>query len=1024
MTKDEQHAYRNEVVELFRESGMSQNAFAESYGIARTTYKNCGLLELSVISCPALMELTPYHAKYIAHELTLRSTKGVERLAQSLFDAAVDLNPHQIEAAVFALENPLAEGLVLADEVGLGKTIEAGLVLTQLWAEGKRALMVVCPASLRKQWALELEEKFHLPTVIIDARQFRSDLKAGHRNPFERDAVVICSIHYAAQKDEQIVGIAWDAVIIDEAHKLRNAYRESNKLGRRLLKLLEGRRKILLTATPLQNSIMELYGLSLFVDPYLFGEAAQFRSMYSGANAALTDLRTRIKPYVSRTLRKDVLEYVRYTERRAITQRFEPSDAEQELYEALNEYLQRDDTYAFPTRHRHLSILIIRKLLASSSHALIQTLEMIKRRLMAMLEDAQTEEDADRDPLEAFLAGEELDDDLLNEILEDAEEQDEDDLSSSTDIEKAAIDVNAVREEISLIDSFIAWARSISTDSKARALLLGLQSGFAHMQTMGARQKAVVFTESRRTQEYLRGFLEANGYAGKVVLYNGSNSDSQSQAIYQRWVSENEPKGRSTGSKPVDTRTALIEHFRDHGQIMIATEAGAEGINLQFCSLIVNYDLPWNPQRIEQRIGRVHRYGQQFDVVVINFLNQRNHADRRVYELLDQKLSLFNGVFGASDDVLGAIESGVDFEKRILEIYQSCRTPPEIDAAFAALQNELDEQIKIRMAEVRKTLLDKFDADVHERLRLNLDHAKGLIRRTERAFWSLTKFILGSRAEFDEQNYSFILRDPPIARALPGRYVLSSQRTGEEAPDFVYRLSHPLGEWVLAQARALETPFADLQFLPQQAPTRAAMAEQLSEQSGMLRVDCMVIEGAEREEYLLVSGVQLPDKSLNPEAGEKLFTVPAEPISAAAPHHTNEDTVERTRLQHEAAQHRKATLSASAERNGKRLDEEREKLYRWAKDKELAAEKELENTKQEILRLQREARQAPTVDEQKAIEEKIKHASVRKKKLRERIFTIEDEIEARRDELLDALERRVVQSVEVEELFTIGWRVK
>ncbi|MFD2838881.1 helicase-related protein [Azotobacter vinelandii] len=122
--------------------------------------------------------------------------------------------------------------------------------------------------------------------------------------------------------------------------------------------------------------------------------------------------------------------------------------------------------------------------------------------------------------------------------------------------------------------------------------------------------------------------------------------------------------------KTADTRAALVEHFKERGTIMIATEAGAEGINLQFCSLVINYDLPWNPQRIEQRIGRCHRYGQKHDVVVVNFVDRSNEADARVYQLLSQKFKLFEGVFGASDEVLGAIGSGVDFERRIAAIYQ------------------------------------------------------------------------------------------------------------------------------------------------------------------------------------------------------------------------------------------------------------------------------------------------------------------------------------------------------------------
>lgn len=157
---------------------------------------------------------------------------------------------------------------------------------------------------------------------------------------------------------------------------------------------------------------------------------------------------------------------------------------------------------------------------------------------------------------------------------------------------------------------------------------------------------------------------------------------------------------------------------------MIATEAAAEGINLQFCSLIVNYDMPWNPQRIEQRIGRCHRYGQKFDVVVVNFLNKSNAADIRVYELLDQKFQLFNGMFGASDEILGSIGNGVDFEKRIAQIYDECRTTDEIEAAFDRLQSELQEQISEKMIKARSALLENFDESVKEKLRDNLAQSR------------------------------------------------------------------------------------------------------------------------------------------------------------------------------------------------------------------------------------------------------------------------------------------------------------
>lgn len=598
---------------------------------------------------------TPYHAKYFAHELTRQAQPGgVDRLSMALFDACVDLNPHQIEAAMFALRSPLSKGVVLADEVGLGKTIEAGLVLCQHWAERKRKLLIICPASLRKQWALELQEKFNLPSVILDAKTYRQAVREGNSTPVASDKVVITSFHFASRFRGDIRAVPYDLVVIDEAHKLRNAYRPSNKMGQNIKWAIEERKKCLLTATPLQNSLLELYGLSSILDALIFGDVNSFRTQYTGAGADLNALRSRLHSFCKRTLRRQVTEYIQYTQRIPFTVSFRPTDDEQKLYEAVSDFLNRDESYSVPHRQRHLIALILRKLLASSSHAIANTLDTMKARLEEM-RDAPKRSADDEEFMEELIENEELEDDYLDEILEGTTDQEEQ--------SEPELDLQKLGGEIDELSRYSQWARSIGIDTKSRSLLKALELGFAEMDKMGANRKALVFTESRRTQDYLKNFLESNGYGGQIVLFNGTNADPDSRRIIDRWVEDNAATGRVTGSRPIDSRTALIEHFQDHATVMIATEAAAEGVNMQFCSLVINYDLPWNPQRIEQRIGRCHRYGQKHDVVVINFLNERNEADRRVHELLAEKFNLFSGVFGASDEVLGQIESGVDFEK-------------------------------------------------------------------------------------------------------------------------------------------------------------------------------------------------------------------------------------------------------------------------------------------------------------------------------------------------------------------------
>ncbi len=964
--------------------------------------------------------MSPYHAKYYAHELTRTGGEGVDRLGRALFDATVTLNPHQIEAALFALRSPLSKGALLADEVGLGKTIEAGLVLCQSWAEGRRKLLIITPASLRKQWALELHEKFNLPSVILDAHSAREFRKAGHALPFEQPQIVICSYHYAARMAAEIQPIPWDLVVMDEAHKLRNCHRESNRLGQAIKQATADRKKILLTATPLQNSLVELFGLASLIDERLFGDLPTFRTQFANAGGDLPALRERLATFCHRTLRSQVLEYVKYTARQLLTQPFTPSDDEHRLYETVSAYLQRDDCYALPQRQRHLIVLLVRKVLSSSPRALAGTLEMMRDRLLRIQQEAQNNASL----FDQVLAGDPLDADLLDELLEDAEDAEisaDDESAADTEAPAAEpIDPAKLKKEIAELDDYIRWARSIGVDTKSRTLLKALEIGFAQMAGMNppAPRKAVIFTESRRTQAFLKDFLEANGHAGKVILFNGSNNDPDSKRIFDTWCAANRDSGRMTGSRPVDSRTAIIDAFRDSAEILIATEAAAEGINLQFCALIINFDLPWNPQRIEQRIGRCHRYGQQHDVVVINFLNQRNEADLRVHQLLETKFHLFSTLFDNSDDVLGLVDGTIDFERRVLDIYQQCRSADEINAAFDALQDELKAQIESRMRETRKLLLDHFDEDVHDRLQVRLDGAKQQLDRIGRLFWALTRFELNEHAAFDDAELAFDLHQSPITAAQPGHYRLISKGRANIPGDFLYRLNHPLGEHTIAQGKGHACPLAELTFDISAHPTKVSVVEQLKSKSGWLTLQHLRIDSLEREDHLLFSAFDDEGRDLDQETCERLFAIDGSAREIEAP------TGAPERLAREAARHIAATLNRSLETNHRHFQVERDKLDRWAEDMELASQKQLEDLKRQIRDLQRRSRQAPTLQEEKAMQDQILKLEQQKRRQRQRLFEIEDEIEAKRKALVAALEARLQQKTLTTPLFTIRWRVE
>ncbi|MDO8445925.1 MAG: SNF2-related protein [Deltaproteobacteria bacterium] len=726
----------------------------------------------------------PFHQTLLAHELTLkRASNDMRKLESSLSAAMVDLNPHQIDAALFAFKGPMSTGALLCDEVGLGKTIEAGLIISQLWAEGRRRIIAVVPATIRKQWQNELLEKFGIPCVIVDGFEYRQAKKSGMKNPFDREELVIVSLPFASMKAQEIGAFRWDLVVIDEAHRLRNVYRKSgNKQAKKLKEIFAGQPKILLTATPLQNSLMELYGLVSFIDDRIFGSEYAFRTHFiadsSGHEANnLEALKRRLAEVVTRTIRRQVREYIPYTNRISMVEDFTPTDAEFELYELVSEYLQRPELAAIPHRQRHLMVLIYRKILASSSFAIAGTLQKLV------------------DNLDRQIKG--LEPEPIDELVEDVDgfEEEKEELAKTENGETIEDEEDGAREKLRKVSlelfrverdellSMKTLAQSIHKNAKGDALLVALEKAFAHAESAGWNKKAVIFTESRRTQEYLLRLLSENGYRDRITIFNGSNEGPTAKRAYAIWEKERPRfEGEIISSRTATIREALIHEFKHHTKILIATEAGAEGINLQFSNIVINYDLPWNPQRVEQRIGRCHRYGQKNDVVAMNFLNRANAADMRVFELLDKKFRLFSGVFGASDEILGAIGSGVDFERRILDIYQSCRTEEEINTAFDSLQAELSEEINQRILETRRKLLEHFDDEVRARFKVINSRMKEDLSTLDTM---LARLVISA---LDIKNYEV---HGGVCRMFIGQNPTTGDKTGGDKPR-PYEIQHSI----------------------------------------------------------------------------------------------------------------------------------------------------------------------------------------------------------------------------------------
>ena len=958
-------------------------------------------------------KLSSYHAKYFAYELTKRSSSdSMQKLASTLVDAQVDLNPHQVDAALFAFRSPLSKGAILADEVGLGKTIEAGLVISQKWAERKRKIIIITPANLRKQWSQELQDKFFLNSVILEAKSFNEFIKKGKLNPFDQPDIIICSYQFARTKEPYLKLIQWDLAVVDEAHRLRNVYKANNKIAKSIKDSLIEAPKILLTATPLQNSLLELYGLVSIIDDYSFGDLKSFKTQYSRVNSGadaetFNELKERLKPICKRTLRRQVLEYIRYTNRIALVEEFYPTEEEQRLYDMVSDYLQADNLYALPASQRKLMTLILRRLLASSTFAISGTLEGLANKLEGIVKESET-----NNTEEVFALDFETYDELKDEW--EGEEDEEQEKEKKTYTQQ---DIENIRTEIDSLKEFEKLAKSIRLNSKGEKLFTALEKGFNEMARLGAPKKAIIFTESTRTQLYLRNILEARGYADKVVLFNGSNTDEKSRKIYADWVARHKNTDKITGSRTADMRAALVDYFRDEATIMIATEAAAEGINLQFCSMVINYDMPWNPQRIEQRIGRCHRYGQKYDVVVVNFLNKANAADVRVYELLRDKFQLFNGVFGASDEVLGSIENGVDFEKRIARIYQECRTTKQIEEAFNELQSELEVNISDAMQQTRQKLLENFDEEVHEKLRINLQESKDYLSRYESWLWNITQFALNSNADFSTNEHSFRLLKNPYSdlKIHPGPY-----RIGKAIDDSnVYRIGHPLAQRIIEECKKQELPSVELTFDYSNTIKKISTLEPYVGQSGYMLGRVLSVTSFDVEEFVQLSAITQSGNVLSKDICERFFSLPASISGSKA---NTPDTV-IDELESHLKAHQLQVIDEIGQRNANYFEIELEKLDLWGEDRRNSLKITLKDLDQHIKDIKKQARFAPNLPEKLKLEKERKKLESERDTAWREYDGAAKEIEQSKDRLIEQIEQKLEQELTKTNLFLIKWKL-
>ena len=839
----------------------------------------------------------PIHRRFEAEDLVrLRRSSERRRYAASQRLGRIDPNPHQVDAVMFALRRIPEGGCILADEVGLGKTIEAGLVVAQVMAEGVERILIVVPKPLLGQWQDELYTLFGISA--LEAADDRCEITA--------PGVFLVGREYAgsATGSERLAAAPpFDLCVIDEAHEMfagiyrrfdrAGAYDESSRAAQtahRVRELIGPAPVLLLTATPIQNSLEELWGLLYYVEPTgtLVGSLPTFKALFCAGQDGrrlvpeqAPELRRRLAEVVQRTLRHQAQEFLDkpFVGRRTELYEYSMSREEKLLYDDVTNYLLSPSLNAFQGRSRQLLLIGFHRIMASSTAALAKSLERVAERLRRMRRGSSAADGAG--VIEPFTG--DLDDDELPVAEDDA---------------VVAADTTAIDDELEQVEDFVRRARSLPHDSKADSLVTVVRS----IGRRGGSAKLVVFTESLTTQEYLRDLLIARAGLedSDITLFRGHNDSPRTRQALSRWQEEvgRHLPAHSRPSPDIAVRQALVHEFKTRSRVFIATEAGAKGLNLQFCDTIVNYDLPWNPQRIEQRIGRCHRYGQQRDVTVVNFLAKDNETQRLTLEILAQKLDLFGDVLDMSDSVLYEARSqrsdelttalGPDFELQLNRIWERARCIDEVEEELRRLRDTMEDRRREldRVREHTTGLIEtRFDDSVQQVFRRIADELPATLAALDADLERIVTDYLranGIDHATEARDGRRTIRIPACDR-LPGALSeglsVAAGHAGALTEADTLHVAHPLVRAAIEDARRRGSGTFAVRFrLTAQAPE---VLQQRRGARGRLALSRISYRGFEREDRLVATAVFEDAAVLRPaEAALELLHMPCEDLPA------------------------------------------------------------------------------------------------------------------------------------------------
>ena len=611
-----------------------------------------------------MLKKSKYHIFYEISEINkLINSKGYDRLIPTFSSSRMKIFPHQIAETMFALDSN-EKGLILGNEAGLGKTFTSMIFISQNYIEGKK-ILIVTPLSLIGQW----NELMHY-NLTLDYKVLTGEEKP-EENMFN-DKVVLTTYEYLNNKFDLLKQASFDIVIFDEAQRVGSFYNDKNKYINSLRECIKDSFKLLLTPLPFEINILKLYGIIKFIDENAFNgmDKDTFFKRYYKKEENYTELLNEVNKYCFRTLKSQVKHYVKIPNRVIKMVRYSFNTKEQKLYTMIENYIQMENKKIFPKMELYDLTLMFTKNLSSSLISFSNMLENVIKR---------------------------------------------------------AKSIENCNEELEQLKEMLKFTKSIKSSDKTKQLQLILKNGFSSLKSVGANKKAIIFTESKATQQYLYNILSKKY---NTLMFNGDNSREYS----------------------------IIDNFKRKFDILIATDIASEGFNLDFCCFVINYDLPYNVLRLEQRISRCHRQGQAFDVLVVNFFNENNFYDIRILELINKRLKQFNGIMGMTDTV-------IDFSED-MEI--NLRTKEEIEQEYNTILEDNKEE-NIQLLDNTETIIRYvFNKEIEEKYTINPAYLKYKNDFINNTIWELSKFVLKDEKGFkyDEETRTISIIKKSISKSI------------------------------------------------------------------------------------------------------------------------------------------------------------------------------------------------------------------------------------------------------------------